>query len=235
MMGCVGIPDFLLWKALFYEMLFHAGLTLAVGGWHESYLWDAWQGVDTEPELSTCLFFRLLLLFSYSALSDSCDPWTIARQISSLWNFSGKNSGVGCHFLLGGIFPTQGMNPHLLQWQSDSLINTNVNKNCNTVIHFILSLYHCLQVVKGWCNHPHLSDKEIEVHEAEWPPEVVGPGDWDSGPRAASSTRKRTPEVGPWHLTLLLALAHLCHACSAIYLIFLLQNGSLFIHNRFFF
>ena len=36
----------------------------------------------------------------------------------------GKNTGVGGHFLLRGIFPTQGSNPclfHLLQWQADSL------------------------------------------------------------------------------------------------------------------
>ena len=33
-------------------------------------------------------------------------------------------SGVGCHFLLRGIFPTQGLNQrllHLLCWQADSL------------------------------------------------------------------------------------------------------------------
>ena len=33
------------------------------------------------------------------------------------WNSPGKNTGVGCHFLLQGIFPTQGSNPgplHLL-------------------------------------------------------------------------------------------------------------------------
>ena len=29
------------------------------------------------------------------------------------WDFSSKNSGVGCHFLLQGIFPTQGSNLHL--------------------------------------------------------------------------------------------------------------------------
>ena len=36
----------------------------------------------------------------------------------------GKNTGTGCHFLLQGIFPTQGLNPrllHLLHWQADSL------------------------------------------------------------------------------------------------------------------
>ena len=28
---------------------------------------------------------------------------------------------MGCQFLLQGIFPTQGLNPHLLHWQADSL------------------------------------------------------------------------------------------------------------------
>ena len=40
------------------------------------------------------------------------------------WNCSSKNTGVGCHFLLQGIFPTQGSNPdllYLLYWQADSL------------------------------------------------------------------------------------------------------------------
>ena len=36
------------------------------------------------------------------------------------WDSPGKNSGVGCHFLLQGIFPTQGLNLHLLYWQADS-------------------------------------------------------------------------------------------------------------------
>ena len=36
----------------------------------------------------------------------------------------GNNTGVGCHVLLQRIFPTQGLNPHLLcplHWQADSL------------------------------------------------------------------------------------------------------------------
>ena len=36
-------------------------------------------------------------------------PRTVAHQ--GPWNSSCKNSGVGCHFLLQGIFPTQGSNP----------------------------------------------------------------------------------------------------------------------------
>ena len=40
---------------------------------------------------------------------DSCSP-----PGSSVHGDSpGKNTGVGCHVLLQGIFPTQGLNPHL--------------------------------------------------------------------------------------------------------------------------
>ena len=31
------------------------------------------------------------------------------------WDFPGKNTGMGCHFLLQGIFSTQRLNLHLLQ------------------------------------------------------------------------------------------------------------------------
>ena len=37
------------------------------------------------------------------------------------WNFPGKSTGVGCHFLLQGIFPTQGLNLGLLHLQVDTL------------------------------------------------------------------------------------------------------------------
>ena len=38
-----------------------------------------------------------------------CNPWTSTRLLCP-WNSPGKNTGVGCHFLLQGIFPTQGSN-----------------------------------------------------------------------------------------------------------------------------
>ena len=38
------------------------------------------------------------------------------------WDFPGKNTGVGCHFLVLEIFLTQGLNLHLLHWQADSLL-----------------------------------------------------------------------------------------------------------------
>ena len=47
-------------------------------------------------------------------------PQTAAH--SSPWDFPGRNTGVGCHFLLQRIFPTQGSNPQLLHCQADSLL-----------------------------------------------------------------------------------------------------------------
>ena len=41
-----------------------------------------------------------------------------------MWGSPGKNTGVGCHTLIQGIFLTQGLSPcllHLLHWQADSL------------------------------------------------------------------------------------------------------------------
>ena len=43
---------------------------------------------------------------------------------SSVHGIISKNTGVGCHFLLQGIFLTQGLNLHLLRllpWQADSV------------------------------------------------------------------------------------------------------------------
>ena len=69
----------------------------------------------------------------HSVMSDSL--WLCGLEPARLhcwWNFPGKNTGAGCHFLLWGIFLTQGSNvcllsllcPHLLcllRWQADSL------------------------------------------------------------------------------------------------------------------
>ena len=40
--------------------------------------------------------------------------WTVAHQDPRPQDSPGKNTGVGCHTLLQGIFPTQGSNPCLL-------------------------------------------------------------------------------------------------------------------------
>ena len=54
-----------------------------------------------------------------------CSPLGSSVQ----WDFSGKNIGVGCHFLLHGIFMTLGLNPDLLHWQADSLLLSLLGKH----------------------------------------------------------------------------------------------------------
>ena len=54
--------------------------------------------------LSLCVRAQLCLTL--------CNPMGVqpSRLLCS-WDFPGKNTGVGCHFLLQGIFLTQGSNP----------------------------------------------------------------------------------------------------------------------------
>ena len=40
-------------------------------------------------------------------------PWAVVHQAPLSMDFPGKNTGVGCHFRLQEIFPTQGLNPGL--------------------------------------------------------------------------------------------------------------------------
>ena len=49
--------------------------------------------------------------FSHQVVSDSLQPHGLQpTRLLCLWDFPGKNTGVGCHFLLQGIFRTQGSN-----------------------------------------------------------------------------------------------------------------------------
>ena len=50
---------------------------------------------------------------SLSRVRLSATPWTAASQAPPSMDFPGKSTGVGCHFLLQGIFPTQGLDPGL--------------------------------------------------------------------------------------------------------------------------
>ena len=48
-------------------------------------------------------------------VSDSLQPCELQpSRLPCPWDFPGKNTGGGFHFLFQGIFPTQGSNPHLL-------------------------------------------------------------------------------------------------------------------------
>ena len=57
--------------------------------------------------------------WSRSVVSDSLRPHGLyPTRLLYPWNFPGKSTGAGCHFLLQGIFLTQGLNlglPHCRQ------------------------------------------------------------------------------------------------------------------------
>ena len=60
------------------------------------------------------------------------------------WDFSGKNIGMGCHFLLQGIFPVQGCNPGSPAFQGDSLLSEPPGKPSsasNILTKYVLSYF----------------------------------------------------------------------------------------------
>ena len=65
-------------------------------------------------------------------IAKSC--WTLSLLCPQ--DFPGKHTGVGCHFLLQGIFPTQRLNPCLLNQQaSDSLPLRHQGSPTNCILH----------------------------------------------------------------------------------------------------
>ena len=55
-----------------------------------------------------------MCVLSCSVVSDTLRPHGLQpARLLCPWDSTGKNTAVGCHFLLQGIFPTQGLNPSL--------------------------------------------------------------------------------------------------------------------------
>ena len=77
---------------------------------------------------------RACILNCFSCVQLFATLWT--ARFLCLWDSPGKNTGMGCHFLLQGIFQTQGLNScllRLLHWQADSLLlNHQGSPNTNT-------------------------------------------------------------------------------------------------------
>ena len=64
---------------------------------------------------------RACLLSCFTCVSLFATPESVPVRLLCPWHFPGKNTAVGCHALLQGIFPTQGFNLHLLgllHWQA---------------------------------------------------------------------------------------------------------------------
>ena len=74
--------------------------------------------------------------------------WLHALQLNRLlcpWDSPGKNTGVGCHSLFQEIFPTQGLHPHLLYWQVDSLPLSHLRSPITPTVDLTKSWY-----ILGW-------------------------------------------------------------------------------------
>ena len=87
----------------------------------------------TSSNLSLCC---VLCSVTQSCLT-LCDPMDCSLPGSSVHGDSpGKSTGVGCHALFQGIFPTQGSNP-IFHMQVDSLLSEPPGKK------FIISRSNC--------------------------------------------------------------------------------------------
>jgi len=88
-----------------------------------------------------------------------CDPMGYSPPDSSLHGDSpGKNTGVGCHALLHGIFPTQGLNPHLLcvlHWLAGSLLLAPPGKPelCLYSLSFSILFHNNSKVSRIWSSY----------------------------------------------------------------------------------
>ena len=79
--------------------------------------------VEKWMETMLCISVYIYPIMHVCSVAKHCPTLQPARQLC-LWDFPGKNTGVGCHFLLQKMFLTQRSNPcllHLLPWQADSL------------------------------------------------------------------------------------------------------------------
>ena len=71
-------------------------------------------------------------------------------RILCQWNFLGKNTGVGCHFLLQEIFLTQRLKVHvlcLLPWQKKASLMIQNSLHYGLFCHRILAVRNSLKKV----------------------------------------------------------------------------------------
>ena len=97
----------------------------------ETKVWISLEGTKTTTFNTLLLYFLEKEMAAHSSILAWRTPWTeepaaVAKSLQSCptlcniwtvacpWNSPGKSTGVGCHFLLQWVFPTQGLNLGLL-------------------------------------------------------------------------------------------------------------------------
>jgi len=88
--------------------------------------------------------------WSFSVMSDSL--WLSGLEPARLlcpWDFPGKNTGMGCHFFLQGIFPTQG--------SADRLFTIWATRESWEVSEVIPNSFHSFSIImlfRSYFHHP---------------------------------------------------------------------------------
>ena len=131
----------------------HKELFSKIYEWWKPMLSDLWTWISNlisrfrsrEEAEEVIAYLHASMLGHFSHVLLFATPWTVACQAPLSTGSPGKNTGVGCHALLQGIFPTQGSNPPrlcLLHWQADSLplaLAWPGKPNCLLKYHYIFS------------------------------------------------------------------------------------------------
>ena len=89
---------------------------------------------ETQPMPCVCVCVCVSVCVRCTVVSDSWQPHGVQpSRLLCPWDSPGKNTGVGCHFLLQGIFSTQGSNLgllhcrwilyHLSPWEAHAMLH----------------------------------------------------------------------------------------------------------------
>ena len=109
-------------------------------------------------------------VLSWSIMSNSLQSHGLQpARLHCPWDFPGKNIGASCHFLLQGIFPTQGLNPCLLcllHWKANFLSPSQPGSPYRLRQHkfIVLQFYRS----KVWCGSNGLKSKSLHNFILFW-------------------------------------------------------------------
>ena len=100
-----------------------------------------------------CLVSKLCLTF--------VTPWTVVHRLLCPWDFPDENTGVGCLFLLQGVYlPDLGFEPRSPALQADSYFTGGYSTR-NIPIGVGWGSFHVMMLLLAW--RPHLENHCSEV------------------------------------------------------------------------
>ena len=129
--------------------------------------WGRWTSFYWVFTYSWCTLGMMCTLTQLcSVMSNSFWPHgLLPARLPFPMGFPGKNTGVGCHFLLQENFLTQGSNPHplhLLHWQTDSSLMHRVHQARNPKM-------KCLQILMCASREQHGPILLVDQDFFPWP------------------------------------------------------------------